>query len=81
MCIDDQAIVTPRTRFQQCKEYKKKKTFDFLFTCDKLKSFDDTSLKSHCSHLKVALKNGERFDIDVNEFYVDLRFALGPTDI
>ncbi|GKF12451.1 zinc finger MYM-type protein 1 [Tanacetum coccineum] len=47
--------------------------FGFLFTCDKLKLYDDDRLKSCCSRLEAALKNGDRSDIDANELYVELR--------
>ena len=52
--IVDQALVSLKTRFEQYKEYEK--VFGFLFTSSKLNSFDDNTLKSHCSHLEVALK-------------------------
>ncbi|GJU88943.1 zinc finger MYM-type protein 1-like protein [Tanacetum coccineum] len=55
----------------------------------KLYSFVDNTLKSHCSHLEVALKNSERSDVDANELYMELRLLsnyfpnknLGPVDI
>ena len=38
-----------------------------------MKSYDDKSLKLSCSKLEVALKNGERSDIDANELFMELR--------
>ncbi|GJZ15530.1 zinc finger MYM-type protein 1-like protein [Tanacetum coccineum] len=69
--IVDQALVSLRTRFEQYKEYEK--VFGFLFSTHKLYSFDDNTLKSHCSHLKAALKNSERSDVDANDLYMELR--------
>ncbi|GKB68411.1 zinc finger MYM-type protein 1-like protein [Tanacetum coccineum] len=85
--IVDQALVSLRTRFEQYKEYEK--VFGFLFTSRKLNSFDDNTLKSHCSHLEAALRNGERSDVDAKELYVELRSLnnylpdknLGPSEI
>nr|GEY76967.1 zinc finger MYM-type protein 1-like [Tanacetum cinerariifolium] len=54
--IIDQAIVSLTTRFKQYKEYAD--IFGFLFTCDKLKLYDDDRLRSCCSRLEAALKNG-----------------------
>ncbi|GJX55912.1 zinc finger MYM-type protein 1-like protein [Tanacetum coccineum] len=69
--IIDHGIVSLTTRFKQYKEYED--IFGFLFTCDKLKLYDDDRLKSCCSRLKAALKNGDQSDIDANELYVELR--------
>ncbi|GKC00972.1 zinc finger MYM-type protein 1 [Tanacetum coccineum] len=69
--IVDQAIASLTTRFEQYKEYED--IFGFLFTCDKLKLYDDDSLKSCCSHLEATLKNGDLSDINANELYVELR--------
>ncbi|GKA40753.1 zinc finger MYM-type protein 1-like protein [Tanacetum coccineum] len=85
--IVDQALVSLRTRFEQYKEYEK--VFGFLFSTHKLYSFDDNTLKSHCSHLEAALKNSERSDVDANDLYMELRLLsnylpnknLGPVDI
>lgn len=44
-----------------------------LFTCDKLKFYDDDRLKLCCSRLEAALKNGNRSYINANELYVELR--------
>ncbi|GKB32931.1 zinc finger MYM-type protein 1, partial [Tanacetum coccineum] len=54
-----------------------------------LNSFDGAILKSHCSHLEVAPKNGEQSDVDAKNLYVELRSLnnyladknLGPSDI
>nr|GEY54521.1 zinc finger MYM-type protein 1-like [Tanacetum cinerariifolium] len=59
--IVDQALVSLRSRFEQYKEYQK--VFGFLFISRKLNSFDDTTLKSHCSRLEAALRNGEQSDV------------------
>ncbi|GJY53512.1 zinc finger MYM-type protein 1-like protein [Tanacetum coccineum] len=85
--IVDQALVSLRTRFEQYKEYEK--VFGFLFSTHKLYSFDDNTLKSHCSHLEAALKNSKRSDVDANDLYMELRLLsnylpnknLGPVDI
>ncbi|GJT86477.1 zinc finger MYM-type protein 1 [Tanacetum coccineum] len=69
--IIDHGIVSLTTRFKQYKEYED--IFGFLFTCDRLKLYDDDRLKSCCSRLKAALKNGDQSDIDANELYVELR--------
>ncbi|GJU47369.1 zinc finger MYM-type protein 1 [Tanacetum coccineum] len=39
----------------------------------KLKIYDDDRLKSCCSRLEVALKNGDQSDINANVLYVELR--------
>ncbi|GJT23440.1 zinc finger MYM-type protein 1-like protein, partial [Tanacetum coccineum] len=36
-------------------------------------SFDDTTLKSHCSYLEDSFKNNGKSDIDANDLYVELR--------
>ncbi|PWA54809.1 zinc finger MYM-type protein 1 [Artemisia annua] len=69
--IVDQAIASLTTRFEQYQEYEN--MFGFLFTCDKLKFYDDDRLKSCCSRLEAALKSGDRSDINANELYVELR--------
>ncbi|GJR12528.1 zinc finger MYM-type protein 1 [Tanacetum coccineum] len=68
------AISSLRTRFEQYTEYEN--IFGFLFSCDKLKSYDDKSLKLSCTQLEAALKNGERSDIDANELFMELRVLL-----
>ncbi|PWA67310.1 hypothetical protein CTI12_AA318420 [Artemisia annua] len=48
-----------------------------------------TSLKLSCNKLEVALKNGERSDIDANELFVELRLLnhflpsenMSPVDV
>ncbi|GKB66542.1 zinc finger MYM-type protein 1-like protein [Tanacetum coccineum] len=69
--IVDQAIASLITRFEQYQEYEN--IFGFIFTCDKLKLYDDDRLKSCCSRLEAALKNGDLYDINANELYVELR--------
>ncbi|PWA34010.1 zinc finger MYM-type protein 1 [Artemisia annua] len=69
--IVDQAIASLTTRFEQYQEYEN--MFGFLFTCEKLKLYDDDHLKACCSRLEAALKNGDRSDINANELYVELR--------
>ncbi|GKD81388.1 zinc finger MYM-type protein 1 [Tanacetum coccineum] len=69
--IVDQAIASLTTRFEQYRDYED--MFGFLFTCDELKLYDDDRLKSCCSRLEAALRNGDRSDIDANELYVELR--------
>nr|GEY36363.1 zinc finger MYM-type protein 1 [Tanacetum cinerariifolium] len=69
--IIDQAITSLTTRFKQYEEYEN--IFGFLFTCDKLKTYDDDRLKSCSSRLEVALKNVDQSDINANELYVELR--------
>ncbi|GKC00947.1 zinc finger MYM-type protein 1, partial [Tanacetum coccineum] len=69
--IVDQALVSLRTRFEQYKEYER--VFGFLFTFGKLNSFNDNTLKFHCSHLEVALKNNEQSDVDAKDLFVELR--------
>ncbi|GJS48278.1 zinc finger MYM-type protein 1 [Tanacetum coccineum] len=39
----------------------------------KLNLYDDDRLKSCCSRLEAALKNGDQSDISANELYVELR--------
>ncbi|GKA50263.1 VIER F-box protein 2 [Tanacetum coccineum] len=81
------AIGSLITRFEQYKEYEN--IFGFLFSCDKLKSYDDKSLKLSCTQLEAALKNGERSDIDANELFMELRLLdnflpsenMGPVDV
>ncbi|GJU97468.1 zinc finger MYM-type protein 1, partial [Tanacetum coccineum] len=68
--IQKHAIVSLTTRFEQYPEYED--IFGFLFTYDKLKLYYDDRLKS-CCNLEVALKNGNQYDIDANELYVELR--------
>ncbi|GJS48276.1 zinc finger MYM-type protein 1-like protein [Tanacetum coccineum] len=63
--IIDQAITSLTTRFEQYQEYED--IFGFLFTCDKLNLYDDDRLKSCCSRLEAALKNGDQSDISANE--------------
>ncbi|GJT00060.1 zinc finger MYM-type protein 1-like protein [Tanacetum coccineum] len=83
----DPAIGSLITRFEQYKEYEN--IFGFLFSCDKLKSYDDKSLKLSCTQLEAALKNGERSDIDANELFMELRLLdnflpsenMGPVDV
>ncbi|GJT63778.1 zinc finger MYM-type protein 1 [Tanacetum coccineum] len=85
--IVDQALVSLRSRFEQYKEYEK--VFGFLFTSRKLNSFDDTTLKSHCSRLEAALRNVEQSDVDAKDLYVEMRSLnnyfpdknLGPYDM
>ncbi|PWA52825.1 zinc finger MYM-type protein 1 [Artemisia annua] len=85
--IVDQAIGSLKTRFEQYTEYEN--IFGFLFSCAELKSYDDKSLKLSCSKLEVALKNGERSDIDANELFVELRLLnhflpsenMSPVDV
>ncbi|GJU03954.1 zinc finger MYM-type protein 1-like protein [Tanacetum coccineum] len=85
--IVDQAIGSLRTRFEQYTEYAN--IFGFLFSCDKLKSYDDKSLKLSCTQLEAALKNGERSDIDANELFMELRLLdnflpsenMAPVDV
>ncbi|GKB16589.1 zinc finger MYM-type protein 1-like protein [Tanacetum coccineum] len=69
--IVDQAIASLTTRFEQYQEYEN--IFSFIFTCDKLKLYDDDRLKSCCSRLEAALKNGDLYYINANELYVELR--------
>lgn len=59
-----------KTIFEQYKEYEK--NFGFLFP-KRLKEFDNKDPKLGCSCLEVALKYGERSDIDVNELYLELK--------
>ncbi|GKA90394.1 zinc finger MYM-type protein 1 [Tanacetum coccineum] len=68
--IVDQALVSLRTRFEQYKEYER--VFGFFFTSSKLNSFDDNTLKSHCSNLEAALKNNEQSDVDAKDLFVEL---------
>ena len=84
--IVDQAIASLTTRFEQYQEYEN--IFGFLFTSDKLKSYDDDSLKSCCSRLEAALKNNDKYDIDADELYMELRLLknllpnnMGPTEV
>nr|GEW37466.1 zinc finger MYM-type protein 1 [Tanacetum cinerariifolium] len=69
--IGDQTIASLTTRFEQYQEYEN--IFGFLFTRGKLNFYDDDRLKSCCSRLEAALKNGDLYDINVNELYVELR--------
>ncbi|PWA36504.1 zinc finger MYM-type protein 1 [Artemisia annua] len=84
--IVDQTIASLTTRFEQYQEYEN--IFGFLFTLDKLKSYDDDSLKSCCSCFEAALKNNDKYDIDTNELYLELRLlknflpnSIGPTEV
>ncbi|GJZ76130.1 zinc finger MYM-type protein 1-like protein [Tanacetum coccineum] len=83
--------------FPQKRVIRRKKQFDensaesnTLLSAEdsfKLQSFDNTTLKSHCSHLQVALTNNGQ--PDANDLYVELRLLnnilprgnLGPVDI
>ncbi|GKE35928.1 zinc finger MYM-type protein 1-like protein [Tanacetum coccineum] len=69
--IVDQAIASLTTRFKQYQEYEN--IFGFLFTSDKLKSYDDDGLMACCSLLEVALKTNYKSDVDANELCVELR--------
>ncbi|GJW74015.1 zinc finger MYM-type protein 1 [Tanacetum coccineum] len=40
---------------------------------ESFKLYNNNRLKSCCSPLEAALKNGDRYDIDANELYVELR--------
>ncbi|GJX16919.1 zinc finger MYM-type protein 1-like protein [Tanacetum coccineum] len=81
------AIGSLITRFEHYKEYEN--IFGFLFSCDKLKSYDDKSLKLSCTQLEAVLKNGERSDIDANELFMELSLLdnflpsenMGPVDV
>ncbi|XP_060959473.1 uncharacterized protein LOC133030664 [Cannabis sativa] len=65
------SIVSLTKRFEQYEEYEN--IFGFLFASDKLQSLDNTCLKSCCSHFEKALKHNEKYDIDGNELYVELK--------
>ncbi|PWA78174.1 zinc finger MYM-type protein 1 [Artemisia annua] len=71
--VEEDVILSAEESFkiQQYQEFENK--FGFLFTCDKLKFYDDDRLKSCCSRLEGVLKNGDRSDINANELYVELR--------
>ena len=84
--IVDQAISSLTRRFEQYQEYEK--TFGFLFTSDRLRSLDDTSLMAACVNIENALKSGEQKDIDGKELFEELIFiqdllkeSMGPLDI
>ncbi|GJX64364.1 zinc finger MYM-type protein 1 [Tanacetum coccineum] len=57
------------------KEIAVKMDIDPMFIQKRLKSNDEKSLKLSCSQLEVALKNGERSDIDANELFMELRLV------
>ncbi|XP_044947803.1 zinc finger MYM-type protein 1-like [Hordeum vulgare subsp. vulgare] len=84
--VVDQAIVSLTRRFEQYQGYEK--TFDFLFTSDRLRSLDDKSLLAACVNLEDVLKSGEHKDIDGAELFHELIFiqdlvknSMGPVDI
>uniref|UniRef100_J3MFV4 HAT C-terminal dimerisation domain-containing protein n=1 Tax=Oryza brachyantha TaxID=4533 RepID=J3MFV4_ORYBR len=72
--------------FLQYQGYEK--VFGFLFTSDRLRSLNDTSLMDDCVNLEDALKNDEHKDIDGKELFGELLFiqdlivdSMGPLDI
>ncbi|XP_074314508.1 uncharacterized protein LOC141649725 [Silene latifolia] len=69
--IVDQAIGSLNRRFEQYQEFQN--TFGFLFTSSHLKSLDNETLHSNCINLQKALTSGKRFDIDGNDFYMELK--------
>ncbi|XP_050920114.1 uncharacterized protein LOC127137729 [Lathyrus oleraceus] len=83
----DQAVVSLNKRFEQYQKYES--IFGFLFISHKLQSLDDATLKSCCTNFEQALKHNEQSDIDVNEFFAELKLlremlskeTIRPTDI
>jgi hypothetical protein len=69
--IVDQAISSIEQRFEQFHIYEK--LFGFLFSFEKLKSFDDDSLKDKCLCLESALTYQNSFDIDGLDLFSELK--------
>ncbi|XP_058726408.1 uncharacterized protein LOC131597749 [Vicia villosa] len=83
----DQAVVSLNKRFEQYQQYES--VFGFLFTSQNLKSLDDATLESCCSHFEATLKHNEQCDIDGKELCLELKLLrdtlpggnIGPIDI
>jgi hypothetical protein len=69
--IVDQAISSIERRFEQFQIYEE--LFDFLFSFEKLKSFDDDSLKDKYLCLKSALTYKNSIDIDGLDLFSELK--------
>ncbi|XP_074314594.1 uncharacterized protein LOC141649817 [Silene latifolia] len=69
--IVDQAIGSLDKRFEQYQEFQN--IFGFLFTSSHLHSLDNETLNSKCNNLQKALTNGEQFDINGNDLYMELK--------
>ena len=69
--IVDQGIFLIEQRFKQFHIYEK--LFDFLFIFEKLKSFDDDSLKDKCLRLESALTYKNSIDIDGLDLFSELK--------
>ena len=69
--IVDQGISLIEQRFEQLHIYEK--LFGFLFIFEKLKSFDDDSLKDKCLRLESALTYKNSIDIDGLDLFSELK--------
>jgi hypothetical protein len=69
--IVDQAISSIEQRFEQFHIYEN--FFGFLFSFEKLKSFDDDNLKDKCFCLESALTYKNSIDIDGLDLFLELK--------
>ena len=69
--IEDQAISSLKSRFEQFKSFEG--IFGFLFDLKMLNFIDDESLKSHCDTLEDKLKHDNLYDIDGRDLYLELK--------
>jgi hypothetical protein len=72
LSIVDQAISSIEQRFEQFHIYEE--LFGFLFSFEKLKSFDDYSLQDKCLCLESALTYKNSIDIDGLDLFSELNF-------
>ena len=69
--IVDQAISSIEQKFEQFHIYEE--LFCFLFSFEKLKSFDDDSLQDKCLCLESALTYKNSIDIDSLDLFLELK--------
>ncbi|XP_076890376.1 uncharacterized protein LOC143541427 [Bidens hawaiensis] len=77
--IVDQAISSLTSRFNQFKEFET--VFAFLFSIEKLKSFDEEILKKKCINLENFLKHDDKVDIDGLDLFQELKMLRDMIDI
>ncbi|XP_052627080.1 uncharacterized protein LOC128133613 [Lactuca sativa] len=69
--VVDKVITSLKSRFEQFNEFKN--IFGFLFSIEKLKSFDENTLKEHCLNLEKSLKHDDSLDIDGLDLFHELK--------
>ncbi|CAL8989583.1 unnamed protein product [Prunus brigantina] len=69
--IVDEAIGSLKRRFEQYQTFED--IFGFLFTVNKLNSFDANNLESCCDHLEIFLKHGMSSDLDGKDLFEELK--------